>query len=315
LGYRYLSAVDMGTNSFHMIIVRMNDDGTFKVIDREKDLIRLGSHKGEGLSLITEDEMELALKSLKKFKALADFYNAPLRAVATSAVREAKNKDEFIKSVKDNTGIKIEVIDGSREAKLIYLGIQYAVPVSDKRVLCFDIGGGSTEFILGDKGNTVFAESVKIGAVRLTKNFFPDFKVNHQAVIDCETYIEKSIMENKNIKLDENYEMAIGSSGTILATAGLIYSKKTQKIKKKINRFTFSREQLFSITEDVLSKKTVNARLKIIGIEAKRADIIPAGLLILRKIFNLFNLQNMVVSENALRSGIIIDSLENYKNG
>src|SRR3972149_9367230 len=99
----------MGTNSFHMIIVRMNDDGTFKVIDREKDLIRLGSHKGEGLSLITEDEMELALKSLKKFKALADFYNAPLRAVATSAVREAKNKDEFIKSVKDNTGIKIEV--------------------------------------------------------------------------------------------------------------------------------------------------------------------------------------------------------------
>lgn len=310
MGYRYLSAVDMGTNSFHMIIVRASNDGSFKVIDREKDLIRLGSHEGEGLSLITRAEMELALKSLKKFKALADFYNAPLRAVATSAVREAKNKDEFIKLVKDNTGIKIEVIDGHREAKLIYLGIQYAVPVSDKRVLCFDIGGGSTEFILGDKGNTVFAESVKIGAVRLTKNFFPDFKINPQAVIDCEKYIEKSMLANKNIKFDENYDLAIGSSGTILAAAGLVYSKKTQKIKKKINKFTFSRDELFSITEDVLSKKTVNARLKLIGIEEKRADIIPAGLLILRKIFSLFNLPSMIVSENALRSGIIIESLE-----
>ena len=159
--YKYLAAIDMGTNSFRLIIARVDEEGNFKIIHKEKELIRLASHEGKGLSLITDAEIITAIKALKKFKSIADFYRAPIRAVATSATREAKNKHEFITQIKKETGIDVEVIEGHHEARLIFQGVQSSIPLKNKKAICIDIGGGSTEFIYTENCKVTITESIK----------------------------------------------------------------------------------------------------------------------------------------------------------
>ncbi len=304
-----IAAIDMGTNSFHLIIVRVKNDGSFKIIDREREVIRLGSQKGKDFSWISEGEMERALNVLKDFAKIAQFYKADIRAIATSAVREAKNKDEFIDRVFEETEITVEAVDGRTEAELIYLGVQHALEVQNKRILCVDIGGGSTEFILCENGISEFAESIKLGAVRLSKMFLPDFILTDSGIESCRRYIQDKLNANSNLHPKHKFEMAIGSSGTIVAAASIISFRRSGKFKKTMNGFTFSAEEIFELTDDVLKCKSPVDRLFIEGMEIKRADIIPAGLLILCQVFETFKLKEMTISENALREGIIIDTI------
>ena len=304
-----IAAIDMGTNSFHLIIVQVKSDGSFKIIDREREVIRLGSHKGKEFSLISEGEMEKALDVLKDFAKIAQFYKAEVRAIATSAVREARNKEDFIDRVHNVTGITVEAVDGKTEAELIYLGVQHALDVYEKRILCIDIGGGSTEFLLGENGISDFTESIKIGAVRLSKMFFPDYNLSDSGIEMCGHYIQDKLNSNGNLHPHHRFEMAVGSSGTIVAAASIISFRRNGRFKKSMNGFSFSAEEVFNLTSDVLKCKSPVDRLFIEGMEIKRADIIPAGLLILSEIFRTLKLKNMTVSENALREGIIIDTI------
>ena len=304
-----IAAVDMGTNSFHLIIVQVKEDGSFKIIDREREVIRLGSHKGKEFTWISEGEMEKAIDVLKDFAKIAQFYKADVRAIATSAIREAKNKSEFIDRVFDETEIKVEAVDGKTEAELIYLGVQNALDVYHKKILCVDIGGGSTEFLIGEKGISDFAESLKIGAVRLSKMFFPDFHLTKSGIEMCGQYIQDKLKLVENLNPAQHFEMAVGSSGTIVAAASIISFRRSGKFKKSMNDFTFSDEEIFDLTTDVLKCESPVDRLFIEGMEIKRADIIPAGLLILSEVFRKFRLKEMTVSENALREGIIIDTI------
>ena len=308
-----IAAIDMGTNSFHLIIVQVKNDGSFKIIDREREVIRLGSHKGKEFTWISEGEMEKASDVLKDFAKIAQFYKADVRAIATSAIREAKNKSEFIDRVLEETGINVEAVDGKTEAELIYLGVQHALDIRDKRILCVDIGGGSTEILLGENGISEFAESLKIGAVRLSKMFFPDYHLTLSGIDMCRQYIKDKLQTNSNIHPNHNFEIAIGSSGTIVAAASIISFRRTEKFKKSMNGFEFSDEELFDLTTDVLKCESPVDRLFIEGMEIKRADIIPAGLLILSEVFKKFRLKKMTVSENALREGIIIDTIMKSK--
>jgi len=304
-----LAAIDMGTNSFHLIIVQVNNDGTFKIIDREREVIRLGSHKGTGFELISEGEIEKAIDILKDFKKIARFYGADIRAIATSAVRESKNKEEFLDRVFDATEISVEAINGNYEASLIYLGVQNALHLKNKRVLCVDIGGGSTEFLLGEKGSAEFAESLKLGAVRLSKMFFPEYILSDASVSSCYKYIKDKISSNKNLHPNHRFDFAVGTSGTVTAAAAIIYYKRYKKFASSLNDFSFTSDELNELITEVLKCKSPVDRLFIEGMEVKRADIIPAGLLILKAVFDTFRLSDMKVSENALREGIIIETI------
>ena len=304
-----IAAVDMGTNSFHLIIVQVKSDGSFKIIDREREVIRLGSHKGKEFTWISEGEIEKAIDVLRDFGKIAQFYKAEVRAIATSAIREAKNKSEFIDRVFEETGIKVEAVDGKTEAELIYLGVQNALAVEDKRILCVDLGGGSTEFLLGENGLSEFAESIKIGAVRLSKMFFPDYHLTESGIDICRHYIKDKLNTNANLHPNHSFEMAVGSSGTIVAAASIISFRRNGKFKKSMNGFSFIANEVLELTADVLKCKSPVDRLFIEGMEIKRADIIPAGLLILSEVFSTFKLDEMTVSENALREGIIIDTI------
>jgi exopolyphosphatase/guanosine-5'-triphosphate,3'-diphosphate pyrophosphatase len=308
------AAVDMGTNSFHMIIARLKSDGSIKIIDREKQVIRLSSHKGKDLSFISDEETELAIEVLRKFKKLAEYYGAKFRAVATSAVREAKNKSEFIRKVKQTAGITVEAIDGKTEAGLIYLGAEKALSLKDKNALCIDIGGGSTEFINVNKKRTVFAESVKIGAVRLSKHFFPDFLINDKRISQCDHYIESLLKNSLGRYFSRKYDMIVGTSGTIESLAAMIIKQKKEKIPKSLNSVKFTNSELEAISTRILAAKKVKERLLIPGMEEKRADIIPAGLIILKNVFDLFKIKEMTISSYALREGIILDMMKKYQS-
>ncbi len=309
------AAVDMGTNSFHLIIAKQKEDGSLKIVDREKEVIRLGSHEGKNLSIISADEENLAIEILSRFKKLADFYGANIRAVATSAVREAHNKKDFIENVMRSTGIKVEAVKGFTEARLIYEGVKKALPVKNKKVLCIDIGGGSTEFIYGNNGSPVFAESIKIGAVRLTKMFSPDFVLNEKNIAQCRQTAVDRITSNSNINFSILPDTVVGTSGTIQSAAFMIAKLRKVKLPKSTNGFSFTAEELNKIVNLILQNKTKEDRLMIKGLEEKRADIIPAGIIILQEAFKLFNIKKMVISEYALREGIIYDMIDGHKTG
>lgn len=305
------AAIDIGTNSFHLIIVKSKKNGKLKLLDREREFLRLASEQGKDLSLISDKEMKKAIRVLKNFSDLANFHKAKIRAVSTSAVREAKNKYEFIQAVFEQTGIKVETIEGTEEAKLIFLGMKNALQINDKSVLGIDIGGGSTEFIYGVKGDPVFAESVKVGAVRLSKKFFPDFIITDSAVKQCSEYVEQQIKANSKIQTNIKMDFAVGSSGTVDSICLIKQFQNDAEIKPRLNGYTFDKAELDEIFSFVMNLKNPDERMRVPGIERKRADIIPAGLIILKKAFELFNIKKMVLSEYALREGVVYDLINN----
>ncbi len=308
------AAIDLGTNSFHLIIVEFRKGGKLKLLDREREFLRLGSELGEDLSFISEKEIVKAISVLKKFSKLANYHKADIRAVSTSAVREAKNKNEFIRTVFEQTGIKVETIEGTEEAKLIFLGMKNALPINDKSVLGIDIGGGSTEFIYGVNGSPVFAESVKVGAVRLSKKFFPNFIITDSAVKQCSEYVEQQIKINSKIQTNIKMDFAVGSSGTVDTICLIKQSQKETDIKPRLNGYTFDKAEFDEIYSFVMNLKNPDERMRVPGIESKRADIIPAGFIILKKAFELFNIQKMVLSEYALREGVVYDLINKSKH-
>ena len=313
-----LAAIDIGTNSFHLIVVEVKDNGSFEIVDREKEVIRLSEGSSGDIKFIKPEAVERAIVTLKRFKGIADSHSAKIRAVATSAVRESLNKIEFLKDVFYKTGIEIEVVSGIEEARLIYLGMLKAVPIYDKKVLCIDIGGGSTEFIIGEKGKILFSISLKLGAVRLSQKFFPDYKLTKENIEECRHWIDGEIFpvirELKNHKI----EHFIGSSGTIMSVGLMVSAAKKEKFKENmiLNNYEFFKEEFNAVEKEVLNNKTLKQREKIKGLDEKRADIIPAGVLILSEIISHFQIPSMIISGYALREGIVIDTIqksdENY---
>ncbi len=163
---------------------------------------------------------------------------------------------------------------------------------------------------MGQNDEIIFGESIKIGAVRLSKKFFPGFILTDDRIAECLKFIEEQIKSNKQLNFNEQFDIAVGASGTILAVAGMIKYRKSGKKAKSLNGFVFTREELEKVTDEILERKTPEQRVNIEGMEYKRADIIPAGLLILNIIFELFNIKKMVISEFALREGVVLSMVE-----
>ncbi|MFZ1517765.1 MAG: Ppx/GppA phosphatase family protein [Ignavibacteriaceae bacterium] len=305
-----IAAIDIGTNSFHLIVVEVKENGKVKFLDRERYFLRLGTGIKDGKSFISDDDFYQSITALKKFASIVKYHNAEVRAVATSAVREASNNSEFVKRVMQETGITVEIIDGKTEANLIFNGMKNALQVKDKSVLGIDIGGGSTEFIYAVDEKIQFAESVNIGAVRLSKMFFQDYVINDEAVKNCEEYVADQILSNKNIINDFELDFAIGSSGTVDTICLVKQFKIDGKATQRLNAYEFTIEEFNRIYNEIINLKTSDERMKVSGIEAKRADVIPAGLIILKQVFKIFNIKKMVLSEFALREGVVFDLIE-----
>ena len=167
-----IAAIDLGTNSFHLAVASVDSRGMLNIIEKDKEAVRLGS-SSKDMKFIQPDGFDRAINTLKRFAKLAHANNAQIRALATSAIREAENRDLFIQKAAQEAGVKIEVISGNEEGRLIYKGVLHALPLISTKTLLIDIGGGSTETLIGKHGNVEFVHSAKLGAIRLTKAFFP----------------------------------------------------------------------------------------------------------------------------------------------
>jgi exopolyphosphatase / guanosine-5'-triphosphate,3'-diphosphate pyrophosphatase len=305
-----LAAIDLGTNSFHLIIVKVHSDGSFESLGKEKESVRLGLGSGSS-DVITPDAIDRGLKCLKRFKALAEIQNAEIRAVATSALREAKNRNVFLERAKNELGLNIEVVSGFEEARLIYFGILQGLPVFDKKILMIDIGGGSTEILVGKEGNIEFAQSLKMGAIRLTDKFFNGDPNEDKDIEQSKLFVEGMISPYKREIEKLNPEIIIGSSGTIQAIGSMVLSDRGEVFEEQrsLNNFSFSFEELKKVRNTLNQANTLKKRTKIPGLDVKRADIIVAGSIILEQIFKTFSIKNLNISEYALREGIIYDKI------
>ena len=305
-----LAALDLGTNSFHMVVARRTGEQEFEVVSREKEVVRLG-HGGTDMKEMSLEAMDRAIACLQRMRRIAESHGVvALRAVATSATREAANAEVFIRRASEEAQVEIEVISGLEEARLIHLGVLQAVPVFDKRALFVDIGGGSTEIVIGEKGEMLAARSFKLGAVRLTDRFFPGGTTSGASVTACREYV-RSVLTHFDRKVEiHGFEVAVGSSGTAETIARMVHAARGEEPLRTYNCFEFTAKELHSIVNKLCSTRTRSARVKLAGLEANRADIAPAGALILDEITSRFGVQAMTFSEGALRDGVLLDTVE-----
>jgi exopolyphosphatase / guanosine-5'-triphosphate,3'-diphosphate pyrophosphatase len=309
-----LAAIDVGTNSFHLVVARLLGPDRFEVIGSEKEMVRLG-HGGGEMKVLDPDAIERAVSVLHRFRRIADIHGATIRAVATSATREAENHDEFIARARTEAGVDVEVISGVEEARLIHLGVLQALPVFDRRLLLCDIGGGSTELLIGEQGEVLASRSFKLGAVRLTDRFFPEERARGSAIDACRKYVRSAISPFVREVDTHGFDVAIGSSGTIEAVCRIANAARGGSDPHSFNGFELSAGELSAVCDQLAAARTVAARRKIPGLEAKRADIILAGALILEQVVRSLGVSALSYSSYALREGVVLDTMQRLRGG
>src|SRR5712671_2447434 len=212
-----IAAIDIGTNSSHMIVVQVRPDLSFEVIDREKEMVRLGAGGLDGRAL-TPEAMHAALQVLSKFRRLAESHKVDeVIAVATSATREAENGGEFLQAISDQTEIRPRVISGTEEARLIHLAAVYGVSVPGDVAVVIDIGGGSVEVTLGNGPAVELGKSFKLGVIRLTERFIKTDPLEPRDERRLVRHIDADIGKYLHQIANAGFERVIGTSGTILS--------------------------------------------------------------------------------------------------
>lgn len=300
------AAIDLGTNSFHLLVARLEADGRFDVVAKEKENVRLGSGSGD-MSELTPDAIERGIQTLRRFRQVADSFGAQVSAVATSALREAANRSVFVTRARDEAGVDVDVVSGVEEARLIHLGVIQALPLFDEQILVVDIGGGSTEFLVGRGQDVRSAHSTKLGAIRLTDRFFPKGVVSKGAAAECRTHVRSFLVPTIRRVREYRPFIAVGSSGTINTVARMVVAKRGGDPDAPTNGVTFTRDELGGVVSDVLSAKRPAGRADLAGLDERRQDIIVAGAVLLEQILEGLAIDEMTVSEAALREGILLD--------
>lgn len=313
---RPLAAIDIGTNSFHMVVARVGEvgaDGTlagpaFEVIAREKDMVRLGSSSGD-MKLLSPEAIERGVRSLERLVKIAAIHDADVCAVATSAVREAENSDEFIRRAREEAGVEVEVIAGVEEARLIHLGVLQAVPVFDERLVLIDIGGGSTEILVGEQGEVLAAGSLKLGAIRLSRRFFRTDQVHPAAVEACRRHVRSALTPMVREVERHGFGVAVASSGTAETVAALVNAARGAATPRTFNNFVMDATEIRAAVQTLIDAGTTAGRRELAGMDPSRADIILGGAIVLEQAVIELGIEQVVISDYALREGALLDAL------
>lgn len=303
-----LAAIDVGTNSFHLIVVRLIRGRKFSVISKEKVVVRLGESPSQ-IKHLSEAAMQRGVEAMQLFREIADRNRSPIRAVATSAVRESSNSEEFIERVRQATGIEMEVVSGFEEARLIYLGVMQALPAYNRRIALFDIGGGSTEFLVGERGRALYANSFKIGAIRMTQRFFPNERIVHDQADALRLHIRGEIYHAAQEIRSSGCTLAVASSGTAQTIAAMVLAGRGEAVPEVLNGVRISRAEVKRVTERVLRVSSFRERSLLPGVDPRRADILAAGCVTLETILDECGFQEFTISSYALREGIVLDTI------
>jgi exopolyphosphatase/guanosine-5'-triphosphate,3'-diphosphate pyrophosphatase len=236
-------------------------------------------------------------------------------AVATSAVREAENRDVFIDRAWIEAGMHVDVISGFEEARLIHLGVLQAVPVYDRQMVLCDIGGGSTELLVGKQGDALTSRSLKLGSIRLTRRFFSGKRLHPGAVDACRRHIRATLTPFAREIRKVSFDVAVGSSGTIGAVCEMAAARRDGPRPRTFNGFTITRAELAEVVKHLVKAPSVTARAKLPGLDPARADIILAGALILEQVVDLLDIDELLYSDSALREGVLLDQWQRLHGG
>jgi exopolyphosphatase/guanosine-5'-triphosphate,3'-diphosphate pyrophosphatase len=298
-----LAAVDLGSNSFHMVVARYSH-GQVTIVDRLREMVRLAAGLDER-GRLSKESTDRALAVLARFgQRLRDMRAESVRVVGTNTLRKARRKAGFLERARETLGHPIEIISGIEEARLIYAGVTQTMPLEPGRRLVVDIGGGSTECIVGEGNEPRILESLYMGCVALSAEHFPDGRMAakrlERAVVACEVELEPIQVPFRGV----GWEHAVGSSGSVRAVGDAI-----RELDPSATAIT--RDGLAELTARLVRAGNVRAA-GFASITEERAPVFGGGLAILTAVFNALGVESMRVAEGALREGLLYDMLGRF---
>ena len=306
-----LAAIDIGTNSVHMIVVRVRPDFSFEVIDREKEMVRLGAGGLDGKKLTREAQMS-ALQALSKFERLAKSHQVDqILAAATSATREAENGGAFLQQIERQTGIRPRIITGTDEARLIHLAAVYGVD-TPKPAVVIDIGGGSVEITLGSGREVKFARSFKIGVIRLVERFGDSDPISGRDERKMVKFIGEQVDRYLGHVVDEGFDRVIGTSGTILSLGTVATTQDRGEVPEEVRNLRVPAKSLHRLRK-LASALDLEERLKLPGLDPRRADLMVAGAILLDTLLRKLGADELTLCDLALREGLVLDYVHQHR--
>ncbi|HKS40483.1 MAG TPA: Ppx/GppA phosphatase family protein [Blastocatellia bacterium] len=314
-----LAAIDIGSNSIHLVIVRAVQGQHLEIIDREKEMVRLGSGTLRE-HLLSKETIDRAITTLARFKKMAEANRVDLIiATATSAVRESYNSFEFIETVRKEVGLDVQLLPGVEEARLIALAVSEVTDFNNRRALIIDIGGGSTEFIITRGSEPDLLLSVRVGAVRLTEKFITTDPISDEErerlISNIRADLTRVAWEVKHV----GFDFVIGTSGTILNMVNaIVHSEAANGIEGATDFEPFSEtvtlDQIKRINRR-LARMSLRERSRVLGLEKGRADIIIAGGILLENMLAELGVGEITTCDWSLREGVILDYLQTRARG
>jgi exopolyphosphatase / guanosine-5'-triphosphate,3'-diphosphate pyrophosphatase len=303
-----IAAIDMGSNSFHMVIVESRA-GAFHLIEREKEMVRLGE-RTLSRGRLSAEAMRRGLDTLREYKRLAEAQRVDkLLAAATSAVREAQNGEAFLDRVGREIGFWPLVLSGEEEARLIYLAALHSIHLEGQRALVVDIGGGSVELALGTGQRIAWASSEKLGVLRMTERFVTSDPLTPRDERRLAAHVKERVAPHAERARSAGFDVVVGTSGTILALASLAHAAQTGAPPESLHHLTVSVAALREVRKRLVASSFKDRR-RLPAMDERRADIIVAGAVVLDTILEAVQAREIVLCEWALREGLLIDYLE-----
>jgi exopolyphosphatase/guanosine-5'-triphosphate,3'-diphosphate pyrophosphatase len=302
-----IAAIDCGTNSFHLLIARVTADGAVEPLERAKEMVRLGDSAFRGF--ISPEAFQLGVETIRRFRAIAERGACDaIIAVATSAVREAENGGDFVRVIRDETGIELTVIRGDEEAHLIYLGARSSLHLGGKRALIVDIGGGSVELVVGDAHKAYYSSSFKLGVLRLLEAWNLSDPITPDQRARLAEHLHRALEAPTAAIRRIGFEMFAMTSGTARQVAELIPATSPDKPRKVLFR------DLYALEDRICSMPAAERR-GMPGLDPRRVDSIVPGVILVRSLLEVLHADEYQLCDSALREGLVVDYASRNRPG
>lgn len=302
---RILAGIDIGTLTCRLLIAELAPSGTLRELRSDRRILRLGQGVDRD-RMLRGDAMARVAETLKEWCTLMEGYQLDASiAVATSAVRDAGNREEFVRLIHRQTGLEIEILSGEEEARRTILGIRSGLPAGVSDVLALDIGGGSTEFILDRPGQTPMMRSVDIGVVRLCERLLRHDPPTSEEIHQAREWVRaETVTAVGEMTLPVGLTF-VGTAGTITSLAAMAQQLPTYE-PARIHNYRLARSVVEEL-ESTLLARTKSERVGLPGLEANREEVIAAGAIILRTVMETVKIPSLLVSDLGLREGVLLD--------
>ena len=306
-----LAAIDIGTNSIHMIVVEATNQRNFKILNREKEMVKLGVGVFAS-NYISDRAFAFGLETISNYVRLADSLEVDeIITAATSAIREAHNGEEFLTEVVAQTGLCPRIISGQEEARLIFLAVRNSIALKQDRALVLDIGGGSTEAVIGDRTEIFFKDSMPLGVLRLLDMFEDRGTVSAEGKGVLEAHIRFVSKQVKSKIHEIGFDRVIGTSGTIRTLGEAAHIAAGGESLQSVNAEVVRLKDIGKLTQQLLEMEP-EKRAKVEGISDKRADAIHLGGVLLVQLLEMAKVTEITLCDASLREGMILDYLEKH---